>query len=223
MVSPPTRASVHDSADHLGLPADDRSWSCHSHATSKGQSRSPADSHGQSRWPTSWSSLPRPARTHPAMPDKDEVPGSSLAALPTVTTAHSVAVERCSCWGRCSIVDPRRALLVFASFSPAAPDRPWTAVPCPGGWAGSSRRHVLEAPAAVQPPCGSVPTRPGSVGVTVVEALDAAADPPAVRDRIAAPGQRPDAGACLPVRPDRAPQLGVPPAPTPRRQLASPL
>ena len=32
----------------------------------------PSDSHAQSRWPKSWSSLARPARTHPAnAPDKD--------------------------------------------------------------------------------------------------------------------------------------------------------
>jgi hypothetical protein len=92
-----------------------------------------------------------------------------LAGPPTSTTAHSVAIEPAQLLGRCSTVGPRRVLLVFASSSPAAPDRAWTAVPCPGGWAGSSRRPVLDARAAVQPPWGSVPTRPGSVGVTVVE------------------------------------------------------
>jgi hypothetical protein len=92
-----------------------------------------------------------------------------LAGPPTTSAGQSVAVEPAQLLGRCSTVGPRRALLVFASFSSAAPDRPWTAVPCPGGWAGSSQRPVLEAPAAVQPPWGSVPTRPRSVGVTVVE------------------------------------------------------
>ena len=52
--------------------------SCHSRATSEGQSRCTADSHGQSRRPHSRTSLARPAGTHPAnVPDKDEVPGSA--------------------------------------------------------------------------------------------------------------------------------------------------
>src|SRR5215213_4733815 len=89
---------------------------------------------------------------HPAnMPDKDEVPGLSLAALPAVTTAHSVAVEPVQLLGW---------LLDCWSPSRSAGSRVLLT---------SSGRHVLEAAAAVQPPCGSVPTRPGSVGVTVVE------------------------------------------------------
>ncbi len=54
-------------------------WSCHSCARSKGQSRSPADSHGRSiSLAISCSSLARPARTHPVnVPDMDEVPGQA--------------------------------------------------------------------------------------------------------------------------------------------------
>ena len=65
-----------DSADRLGLHADDRS--CHSRATSKGQSRSPADNHGHICTTDELAVLAGPARTHPAnVPDKDEVGGSS--------------------------------------------------------------------------------------------------------------------------------------------------
>jgi hypothetical protein len=120
--------------------------------------------------PTSWSSLARPARTHPAnVPDKDEVPGSS-PGRPTTQHHRSERRGRRSCSGPCSRFGPCRALLGCASFfSPGAPGRPWAAVPYPGGWAGSSRRHGPEAAAAAQPPWGPVPARPASVGVTVVE------------------------------------------------------
>jgi hypothetical protein len=110
-----------------------------------------------------------PHSAEPSIPDKDEVPGSSPDRL-TIQHHRSERRGRRSFSGPCSTFGPRRALLDSASFSsPGAPGRPWTAVPYPGGWAGSSRRRVPEAAAAAQPPWGPVPARPVSVGVTVVE------------------------------------------------------
>jgi hypothetical protein len=119
---------------------------------------------------TSWLYLAPAARTHPAnMPDTDEVPGAGPDRL-TIQHHRSERRGRRSCSGPCSRFGPCRALLGCASFfSPGAPGRPWTAVPYPWGWAGSSQRRVPEAAAAAQPPWGPVPARPASVAVTVVE------------------------------------------------------
>jgi hypothetical protein len=92
-----------------------------------------------------------------------------LAALPASTTAHSVAIEPVRLLG--SLLyrwSPSRSAGVRVLLTSSARP-PMASSPVPRGWAGSSRRPVLDAGAAVQPPCGSVPTRPRSVGVTVVE------------------------------------------------------
>ena len=74
----------------LTLPvctADDRS--CHSRATSKGQSWSAADNHGHIHATDELVVLAGPARTHPAnVPDKDEVPGPSLGVRSATTRPH---------------------------------------------------------------------------------------------------------------------------------------
>ena len=65
-----TRATQHRRTPWF---AHRRPRSCHPRATSKGQSRSQRTATVNLAGPISWSSLARPARTHPAnMPDKEE-------------------------------------------------------------------------------------------------------------------------------------------------------
>ena len=67
--------------------------SCHSRATSKGQSRYPADNHGHIYATDELVVLAGPARTHPAnMPDKDEAAGASPArpTRPALTCWNAV-------------------------------------------------------------------------------------------------------------------------------------